>query len=189
MRSLLLLSAIAGASALQNSPWGATSPQAQGSISPNNRNYRHFASTTSCDAAMISESDEQSQATSGSSDSSIDTAAVPSKWEAICEKVFENDERPVILFDGDCGLCTDSVNFAIDHDPEGEFDLSCPGAVSKFSGICWSVYAWPLTDFACSPVEIPVFQLFCSQLSICVLAQQRRQVAPRQVWKRAQRPV
>ena len=34
---------------------------------------------------------------------------------------FQDDKRPIILFDGHCNLCNGGVNFAIDHDPQGAF--------------------------------------------------------------------
>lgn len=30
-------------------------------------------------------------------------------------------DRPVVLFDGDCALCDASVQFILDHDPNGHF--------------------------------------------------------------------
>ena len=33
-------------------------------------------------------------------------------------------EKEVLLFDGVCNLCNDSVNFIIDHDPQGHFKFA-----------------------------------------------------------------
>jgi hypothetical protein len=41
-------------------------------------------------------------------------------WNAVADHVFEDDQRPVILFDGICNLCNGGVNFALDHDAKGE---------------------------------------------------------------------
>ena len=41
-------------------------------------------------------------------------------WNAVADRVFEEDQRPVILFDGICNLCNGGVNFALDHDVKGE---------------------------------------------------------------------
>mmetsp|Transcript_19326 Transcript_19326/g.40504 ORF Transcript_19326/g.40504 Transcript_19326/m.40504 type:complete len:207 (+) Transcript_19326:231-851(+) len=38
---------------------------------------------------------------------------------AVLNKVFENDTRPIILFDGVCNLCNNAVNLALDWDPNG----------------------------------------------------------------------
>ena len=40
--------------------------------------------------------------------------------ETISSRVFENDQRPVILFDGVCNLCNTAVNLALDWDPTGK---------------------------------------------------------------------
>lgn len=42
-------------------------------------------------------------------------------WNAVADHVFEDDQRPVILFDGICNLCNGGVNFALDHDAKGNF--------------------------------------------------------------------
>ncbi|KAL7536996.1 hypothetical protein ACHAWF_005625 [Thalassiosira exigua] len=43
---------------------------------------------------------------------------------AILDRVFESDNRPVILFDGVCNLCNNAVNTAIDWDPQGRLRFS-----------------------------------------------------------------
>ena len=45
--------------------------------------------------------------------------SVPWDWKAVARQAFQEDDRPIILFDGDCNLCNGGVNFAIDHDPTG----------------------------------------------------------------------
>jgi predicted DCC family thiol-disulfide oxidoreductase YuxK len=35
-------------------------------------------------------------------------------------RVFQNDRRPIILFDGVCNLCNNAVNLALDWDPKGK---------------------------------------------------------------------
>jgi hypothetical protein len=42
-------------------------------------------------------------------------------WQTVAKNVFQDDKRPIILFDGHCNLCNGGVNFAIDHDPQGAF--------------------------------------------------------------------
>ncbi|GFH49749.1 hypothetical protein CTEN210_06225 [Chaetoceros tenuissimus] len=39
----------------------------------------------------------------------------------LAEKAFEEDDRPIILFDGVCNFCNSSVNFIIDHDEHAKF--------------------------------------------------------------------
>jgi len=46
-------------------------------------------------------------------------AAVSWDWQQVAKQVFEEDDRPIILFDGHCNLCNGGVNFALDHDPKG----------------------------------------------------------------------
>lgn len=37
----------------------------------------------------------------------------------VLDRVFEEDGRPIILFDGVCNLCNNAVNLALDWDPDG----------------------------------------------------------------------
>jgi predicted DCC family thiol-disulfide oxidoreductase YuxK len=37
-------------------------------------------------------------------------------WRVLAKKVFETDERPIILYDGVCNLCNGGVNFMLDWD-------------------------------------------------------------------------
>ena len=41
-------------------------------------------------------------------------------WQRLAREVFQNDTRPIILFDGVCNLCNGGVNFAMDHDTTGK---------------------------------------------------------------------
>ena len=43
-----------------------------------------------------------------------------SDWQALAQKVFETDERPIILYDGICNLCNGGVNFMLDWDSPNE---------------------------------------------------------------------
>lgn len=46
-------------------------------------------------------------------------------WEAVAANVFsEEDQRPIVLFDGLCNLCDASVNFFIDHDSDAKLRFS-----------------------------------------------------------------
>jgi len=38
----------------------------------------------------------------------------------VLEKVFSEDKRPIILFDGVCNLCNNAINLALDWDPSGK---------------------------------------------------------------------
>ncbi|KAL7487140.1 hypothetical protein ACHAW6_012741 [Cyclotella cf. meneghiniana] len=38
----------------------------------------------------------------------------------VLQRVFEQDPRPIILFDGVCNLCNSAVNLALDWDPSGK---------------------------------------------------------------------
>lgn len=40
-------------------------------------------------------------------------------WEQLAASAYTDDDRPIILFDGQCNLCNGGVNFALDHDPNG----------------------------------------------------------------------
>lgn len=42
-------------------------------------------------------------------------------WEQVTAQVFQDDKRPIILFDGVCNLCNGGVNFALDHDAKATF--------------------------------------------------------------------
>merc|ERR1719446_1992021 len=42
----------------------------------------------------------------------------------VSQNVFEQDKRPVILFDGVCNLCNNAVNLALDWDPDGKLRFS-----------------------------------------------------------------
>ena len=52
------------------------------------------------------------------------------KENSVCDpstisyRVFKNDQRPVILFDGVCNLCNSAVNLALDWDPNGKLRFS-----------------------------------------------------------------
>jgi predicted DCC family thiol-disulfide oxidoreductase YuxK len=41
--------------------------------------------------------------------------------QIVSQRVFETDQRPIILFDGVCNLCNGAVNLALDWDPQGKF--------------------------------------------------------------------
>lgn len=40
--------------------------------------------------------------------------------KVVLRRVFEQDNRPIILFDGVCNLCNSAVNVALDWDPSGK---------------------------------------------------------------------
>jgi len=39
-------------------------------------------------------------------------------WQSVAETVFENQDTPILLFDGVCNFCNDGVNQVIDWDTE-----------------------------------------------------------------------
>jgi predicted DCC family thiol-disulfide oxidoreductase YuxK len=44
--------------------------------------------------------------------------------KSVVDRVFANDQRPIILFDGVCNLCNGAVNLALDWDPNGKLRFS-----------------------------------------------------------------
>lgn len=44
--------------------------------------------------------------------------------ETVFQKVFQDDKRPIILFDGVCNLCNNAVNLALDWDPNAKLRFS-----------------------------------------------------------------
>ena len=40
--------------------------------------------------------------------------------KSVSVRVFDSDQRPIILFDGVCNLCNNAVNLALDWDPKGK---------------------------------------------------------------------
>mmetsp|Transcript_9347 Transcript_9347/g.19597 ORF Transcript_9347/g.19597 Transcript_9347/m.19597 type:complete len:221 (-) Transcript_9347:1262-1924(-) len=44
--------------------------------------------------------------------------------KVVSSKVFNSDQRPIILFDGVCNLCNGAVNLALDWDPQGKLRFS-----------------------------------------------------------------
>eukprot|EP00548_Thalassiothrix_antarctica_P001957 CAMPEP_0194145856 /NCGR_PEP_ID=MMETSP0152-20130528/18877_1 /TAXON_ID=1049557 /ORGANISM="Thalassiothrix antarctica, Strain L6-D1" /LENGTH=235 /DNA_ID=CAMNT_0038846215 /DNA_START=36 /DNA_END=743 /DNA_ORIENTATION=+ len=59
--------------------------------------------------------------TTATSSPTDNTDVFSDDWKDVALKAFENDKRPIILFDGICNLCSGSVNFALDHDPNETF--------------------------------------------------------------------
>lgn len=61
-------------------------------------------------------------ATSNGDEVEISGEAMELEWREVANSVFAGeDQRPIVLFDGVCNLCNGGVNFALDHDPVGEF--------------------------------------------------------------------
>lgn len=44
--------------------------------------------------------------------------------EVVSSRVFDTDQRPIILFDGVCNLCNNAVNLALDWDPNAKLRFS-----------------------------------------------------------------
>ena len=57
---------------------------------------------------------------SSNNNNSVNDSLVDWDWEQVASSAFQDDKRPIILFDGQCNLCNGGVNFALDHDPEGK---------------------------------------------------------------------
>eukprot|EP01082_Thalassiosira_pseudonana_P016130 g13915.t1 g13915 contig9:726886-727607(-) len=99
MRSMMFLS-FAGLASLQSSCRAFVSRQStivhSGVVASN----RLFSSTTVNDV-----------------DTSSRLLSPPS---IVLQKVFEEDNRPIILFDGVCNMCNSAVNLALDWDPRGQ---------------------------------------------------------------------
>ena len=70
---------------------------------------RHLITT--CRRAFV----QRNAASLGSTQSN--NAPTPS---VVLKRVFEQDSRPIILFDGVCNLCNSAVNLALDWDPSGK---------------------------------------------------------------------
>lgn len=71
-------------------------------FSPSNQINKNLNSVSKYSTAV--------DATSGSS------IADPSE---VTRRVFADDKRPIVLFDGVCNMCNSAVNLALDWDPEG----------------------------------------------------------------------
>lgn len=56
--------------------------------------------------------------------SAVDTTETVLDSKVVSTRVFQNDQRPVILFDGVCNMCNSAVNLALDWDPEGKLRFS-----------------------------------------------------------------
>jgi predicted DCC family thiol-disulfide oxidoreductase YuxK len=54
----------------------------------------------------------------------VDSVGTVLDSRVVSTRVFQNDERPVILFDGVCNMCNSAVNLALDWDPEGKLRFS-----------------------------------------------------------------
>ena len=74
--------------------------------------------TDSIVVLRASESDAANDADSSSSESATDICAdeIDWDWQQMAIDVFEDDKRPIVLFDGVCNLCNGGVNFAMDQD-------------------------------------------------------------------------
>jgi predicted DCC family thiol-disulfide oxidoreductase YuxK len=52
--------------------------------------------------------------------SAVETTETVLDSKVVSSRVFQNDQRPVILFDGVCNMCNSAVNLALDWDPDGK---------------------------------------------------------------------
>ena len=75
---------------------------------------------------LISQRSVGSTSTFASSQTSASTVESDklSPPSIVLQKVFEKDDRPIILFDGVCNLCNSAVNLALDWDPKGKLRFS-----------------------------------------------------------------
>ena len=56
--------------------------------------------------------------------STINTAESVLDSNIVLSRVFQTDQRPVILFDGVCNMCNSAVNLALEWDPNGKLRFS-----------------------------------------------------------------
>jgi hypothetical protein len=42
-------------------------------------------------------------------------------WRAVVQEAWKLDPRPIVMFDGDCNLCSGAVNRLLDMDTSNEF--------------------------------------------------------------------
>lgn len=62
----------------------------------------------------------QAEASGGEQTVGAAEGASSGDWRALAEQVFEQDDRPIILYDGVCNLCNGGVNFMLDWDSPNE---------------------------------------------------------------------
>ena len=60
------------------------------------------------------------EASGGGSEQQVAAKGSNQDWHTLAEKVFEQDDRPIILYDGVCNLCNGGVNFMLDWDSPNE---------------------------------------------------------------------
>ena len=77
-----------------------------------------FAETARLNIALASSDADSADEDDSSSQSPSDKYAdeVDWDWQQMATDVFEEDKRPIVLFDGVCNLCNGGVNFAMDQD-------------------------------------------------------------------------
>ena len=57
---------------------------------------------------------------STTTNNNVSTPVSVAEPSVVLAKVFSEDKRPIILFDGVCNLCNNAVNLALDWDPSGK---------------------------------------------------------------------
>mmetsp|Transcript_24842 Transcript_24842/g.53752 ORF Transcript_24842/g.53752 Transcript_24842/m.53752 type:complete len:232 (-) Transcript_24842:47-742(-) len=67
--------------------------------------------------ASLPKSNRVLYSVTASAPSSPATSRPTADPSVVLQRVFENDKRPVILFDGVCNMCNSAVNLALDWDP------------------------------------------------------------------------
>ncbi|CAJ1946488.1 unnamed protein product [Cylindrotheca closterium] len=85
--------------------------------SPDMSSLSGSGSGSGSSASTASKSKTKSKSNSSSK---ADAAIVDWDWAAVAKDVFQEDSRPIVLFDGVCNLCNGGVNFAIDHDEDAK---------------------------------------------------------------------
>jgi predicted DCC family thiol-disulfide oxidoreductase YuxK len=50
-----------------------------------------------------------------------DATAIDWDWKRVADAAFENDKRPILLFDGICNFCNGAVNACIDWDVDEQY--------------------------------------------------------------------
>ena len=80
-----------------------------------------YVSSSVCPPPSLSANSRVLYSSTASTPSTTTSTGRPAADPAIVsQRVFANDERPIILFDGVCNMCNSAVNLALDWDPNGK---------------------------------------------------------------------
>jgi len=88
-------------------------------------------------------------------------------WREAGDKLFIDDERPVILFDGVCKFCNGSVNYALDNDSKGHFRFA---SLQSTIGRALLLRSGKLTDDLSSIVVVSSTQSYFKSDAVLFIA-------------------